>query len=202
MAKSSRESLIKRKTTETDINGKLVIDGGGKTDIDTGIGFLDHMLTLFAFHGLFDLTLKVKGDLKVDIHHSNEDAAICLGKAFKQALGDCRGIKRYGSKEVPMDMAAAKVTVDIGGRYAFAWRMPSYSETIPSAESYSIEDGKDFLDTFAKNAAINIHVDIYSGQDAHHVLEAIFKAFGIALDEAAQIDVRRKGIPSTKGTID
>lgn len=202
MAKKMRESLIKRKTTETDINGKLVIDGGGKADINTGIGFLDHMLTLFTFHGLFDLMLKVKGDLKVDIHHTNEDAAICLGKAFKQALGDCKGIKRYGSKEVPMDMAAAKVMVDIGGRYAFAWRMPSYSDTLATPDNYSIEDGKDFLDTFAKNAAINMHVDIYAGEEVHHVLEAVFKALGIALDEATQIDVRRKGVPSTKGTID
>ena len=202
MAKKIRESLIKRKTTETDIGGKLTIDGGGKADIKTGIGFLDHMLTLFTFHGLFDLTLKVKGDLKVDIHHTNEDAAICLGKAFKQALGDCRGIKRYGSKEVPMDMAAAKVTVDIGGRYAFAWRMPSYSETLSTPDNYSIEDGKDFLDTFAKNAVINMHVDVYAGEDVHHVLEAVFKALGIALDEAAQIDIRRKGVPSKKGTID
>lgn len=202
MTKKIRESLIKRKTTETDISGKLVIDGSGKADIDTGIGFLDHMLTLFTFHGLFDLTLKVKGDLKVDRHHTNEDAAICLGKAFKQALGDCSGIKRYGAKEIPMDMAAAKAMVDIGGRYAFAWRMPGYSETLPTPESYSIEDGKDFLDTFAKSACVNIHIDVYAGQDVHHVLEAIFKALGVALDEATQIDARRKGIPSTKGTID
>ncbi len=202
MAKKIRLNVIKRKTTETDITGKLNIDGSGKVDIDTGIGFLDHMLTLFTFHGLFDLVLKVKGDLKVDIHHTNEDAAICLGKAFKQALGDCRGIKRYGSKEVPMDLAAAKVMVDVGGRYAFAWRIPKYGDTLPSSENYSIDDGKDFLDTFAKNAAINMHVDVYSGEDTHHVLEAIFKALGMALDEATQVDVRRKGVPSTKGTID
>ncbi|MFH1189983.1 MAG: imidazoleglycerol-phosphate dehydratase [Candidatus Omnitrophota bacterium] len=202
MTKKIRSSLIKRKTTETDISGELAIDGGGKTGINTGIGFLDHMLTLFAFHGLFDLTLNVKGDLKVDIHHTNEDAAICLGKAFKQALGDCKGIRRYSSREVPMDLAAAKVMVDIGGRYAFAWRMPSYGDTLPASDGYSIEDGKDFLDTFAKNAAINLHVDIYAGQDVHHVLEAVFKALGMALDEATQIDVRRKGVPSTKGTID
>jgi imidazoleglycerol-phosphate dehydratase len=202
MAQKKRSAAFKRKTTETDISGAFVIDGTGKTGINTGIGFLDHMLTLFAFHGLFDLTVKAKGDLKVDMHHTNEDVAICLGKAFKQALGDCKGIKRYGSKEVPMDAAAAKSMVDIGGRYAFAWRMPSYSETLPSAESYSIEDGKDFLDTFAKNAAINLHVDVYAGQDVHHVLEAVFKAFGIALDEATQVDTRRKGVPSTKGTID
>lgn len=202
MAKAARSAVIKRKTTETDIAGKLMIDGKGTTDIYTGIGFLDHMLTLFAFHGLFDLTLKAKGDLKVDIHHTNEDVAICLGKAFKAALGDCAGIRRYGSKEVPMDMAAAKVMVDIGGRYAFSWRAPKYDDTLPPAESYSIEDGRDFIDTFAKNAVLNLHVDIYAGQDTHHVLEAIFKALGIALDEATQIDVRRKGVPSTKGTID
>jgi imidazoleglycerol-phosphate dehydratase len=202
MAKRSRSARFGRKTTETEISGTIAIDGRGKTEISTGIGFLDHMLTLFTFHGLFDLTLKAKGDLKVDLHHTNEDVAICLGKAFKQALGDCKGIRRYGSKEVPMDSAAAKVTVDVGGRYAIVWRMAGYSQTIGATEGYSIDDGKDFIDTFAKNAAINIHVDVYSGDDVHHVLEAVFKAFGIALDEATQIDARRKGVPSTKGTID
>lgn len=198
---SVRSASINRKTTETQISGKLIIDGSGKTDINTGVGFLDHMLTLFAFHGLFDLTLKAKGDLKVDIHHTNEDIAICLGKAFREALGECRGIKRYGSKEIPMDMAAAKARVDIGGRYAFLWNAPPYADTFGS-EGYTYSDGKDFLDTFAKNANINLHVEVYSGVDRHHVLEAIFKALGIALDEATQIDVRRKGVPSTKGTID
>lgn len=202
MAKKLRLAKIKRKTSETDITGEVTIDGEGKTKIDTGVGFLDHMLTLFAFHGLFNLTLKAKGDLKVDIHHTNEDVAICLGKALKEALGDCKGIRRYGSKEVPMDMAAAKVTVDIGGRYAFLWRMPNYSTTIVSRENYSLDDGKDFLDTLAKNANMNMHVDIFSGEDVHHVLEAVFKALGMALDEATQIDIRRKGVPSTKGTID
>lgn len=202
MAKKVRSAQIKRKTSETDISGKLVIDGSGKADSNTGIGFLDHMLTLFAFHGLFDLTLKAKGDLKVDIHHTNEDVAICLGKAFKEALGNCKGIKRYGSKEVPMDMAAAKAMADVGGRYAFLWKVPPYANTLKAAESYSIEDGKDFLDTFAKNANINLHIEVYSGEDTHHVLEAVFKAMGIALDEATQIDTRRKGVPSTKGVID
>ena len=201
MPKKIRSANIKRKTTETNISGKLVIDGTGKSDINTGIGVLDHMLTLFAFHGLFDLTLKAKGDLNVDTHHTNEDVAICLGKAFKEALGDCKGIKRYGSKEVPMDLAAAKVTVDIGGRYAFVWMAPPYADTFGS-EGYTFGGGKDFLETFAKNANINLHIEVYSGQDMHHVLEAIFKAFGIALDEATQIDARRKGVPSTKGTID
>lgn len=204
MAKNIRSSLIRRKTTETDISGKLLIDGSGKTDINTGIGFLDHMLTLFAFHGLFDLTLKAKGDLKVDSHHTNEDVAICLGKAFKEALGDCKSIKRYGSKELPMDTAAAKVMIDIGGRYAFVWRTPptGWAEQISREEGYSFTEGKDFLDTFAKSANINLHVEIYSGEDVHHALEAVFKAFGIAMDEATGIDERRKGVPSTKGTID
>lgn len=202
MGKKSRSAVIKRKTTETDITGKLAIDGTGKTDINTGIGFLDHMLTLFAFHGLFDLTLKAKGDLNVDAHHTNEDIAICLGKAFKEALGDCKGIKRYGSKEVPMDMVSAKVIVDIGGRYAFNWRLPNYWQSLPHKEGYSMEYGKDFLDTFAKNANINLHIEMYSGEDIHHVLEVIFKALGRAMDEATQIDARRKGVPSTKGKID
>ena len=203
MPKKERGAVIKRKTKETDISGKLLIDGGGKTDIDTGIGFLDHMLTLFAFHGLFDLVVKAKGDLKVDIHHTNEDVAICLGKAFKDALGDCKGIKRFGSKEVPMDTAAAKAIVDIGGRYSFLLKMPPTVpyEIVSRDAGYSFDDGKDFLDTFAKNANLNLHVEIYSGQDMHHVLEAIFKALGVALDEATQIDIRRKGVPSTKGII-
>src|SRR3989344_4722784 len=159
MAIKIRSAAIKRKTKETDIAGKLVIGGSGKANMNTGIGFLDHMLTLFAFHGLFDLTLKAKGDLKVDIHHTNEDIAICLGKAFKDALGDCKGIKRFGSKEVPMDLASAKATVDIGGRYAFLWKMPPVTgqELLSRDEGYSLEDGKDFLDTFAKNANINLH---------------------------------------------
>lgn len=204
MAKKLRMAKIKRKTTETDISGELMIDGQGKADIGTGIGFLDHMLTLFAFHGLFDLKLKAKGDLNVDSHHTNEDIAICLGKAFKEALGDCKGIKRYGSKEVPMDSAAAKAMVDIGGRYAFVWKMPTAApaEYVWKEEGYSLAEGKDFFDTFAKNANINLHIEVYSGEDLHHVLEAVFKAFGIAIDEATQVDLRRKGVPSTKGRID
>src|SRR3989338_163650 len=173
MAKKIRSAAIKRKTKETDISGRLVIDGKGEGKVDTGIGFLDHMLTLFAFHGLFDLELKAKGDLKVDIHHTNEDIAICLGKAFKDALGDCKGIRRFGSKEVPMDLASAKVTVDIGGRYAFLWKVPTTTgaEQLQKEGGYSFNDGKDFFDTLAKSANINLHVEIYSGEDMHHVLE-------------------------------
>ncbi len=199
-----RQAIIKRKTKETDISGKLVIDGTGKTNIKTGIGFLDHMLNLFAFHGLFDLTLKASGDLNVDTHHTNEDIGICLGKAFKDALVDCKGIKRNEDAEVPMDEARAKVVVDISGRYAFVWKRPAGLMTahVLKSEGYSLADGKDFLDTFAKNANINLHVEIYSeGDDVHHTLEAVFKAFGEVMDKATQIDPRRKEIPSTKGII-
>lgn len=193
-----REAKIKRKTKETDISGRLVIDGKGKTDIKTSIGFLDHMLELFTFHGLFDLELKAAGDLNVDRHHTNEDIGICLGKAFKEALGDCKGIRRFGSAEIPMDQARAKVTIDISNRYAFNFRCNS---PVPSKENYSLDDGSDFLESFAKKLNINLHVEIMSGTDLHHVLEAVFKAFGVALDQATQVDPRRKDIPSTKGII-
>ncbi len=198
-----RQANISRKTKETKIAGKLVIDGSGKTAIKTGIGFLDHMLDLFAFHGLFDLELNAKGYLNVDTHHTNEDIGICLGKAFKEALGDCKGIKRNESAEVPMDEARAKAVIDIGGRYAFAWKRQAglMAEYGLQSEGYSLADGKDFLDTFAKNANINLHIEIYSEGDVHHTLEAVFKAFGEAMDKATQIDPRRKEIPSTKGVI-
>jgi len=193
-----RTAEIKRKTKETDISGRLTVDGKGKSDIKTGIGFLDHMLELFAFHGLFDLELRAKGDLKVDLHHTNEDVGIALGIAFKKALGDCRGIKRFGSGEVPMDQARAKVVVDISNRYAFKF---SIGSPLSPKEKYSLNDGSDFLESFAKKLNMNLHVEILSGTDLHHVLEAVFKAFGIALDQATQLDPRRKDIPSTKGII-
>lgn len=191
-----RKAEIKRKTKETEITVSLKIDGKGKADINTGIGFLDHMLELFAFHGLFGLKVQAKGDLKVDIHHTNEDIGICLGQAFKEALGDCAGIRRFGSAEVPMDQARAKVAIDISNRYAF-----SGLKGPPPKENYSIEDASDLLDSFAKNIGMNLHVDIISGTDLHHVLEAVFKALGIALDQATQIDPRRKEVPSTKGIL-
>ena len=204
-----RRAKIQRKTTETKITGQLIIDGRGKADIKTGIGFLDHMLTLFAFHGLFDLKLKVKGDLEVDLHHTNEDVAMCLGQAFKKALGACRGIRRFGHSEVPMDHARGKVTIDIGNRFSYEGIKFRDTEIQPelssiksnrSGENYSMEEGNDFLETFAKNLCMNLHVDILSRSDMHHMLEAIFKALGIALDRAVEIDPRRKNmIPSTKG---
>ena len=206
-----RKAKIHRKTTETKITGELVIEGQGKTDIKTGIGFLDHMITLFAFHGLFDLKLRVKGDLEVDIHHTNEDIAICLGQAFKKALGACHGIRRFGSSEVPMDHARAKVAIDISNRFSFdgiKFRDGSAEPALSSirgtrpGENYSMEDGNDFLEVFAKNVGMNLHVDIISRGDMHHMLEAIFKVLGIAMDRATEIDPRRKkAVPSTKGIL-
>lgn len=198
MAKQ-RKAEIKRKTKETEIRVSVNVDGKGKNKISTGIDFLNHMLDLFAYHGLFDLEIKAKGDLNIDMHHTNEDIGICLGQAFKKALGDCKGIKRYGDAEIPMDQARAKVSVDISNRYAFSFeREPRSFEAI---KGYKIEDTKDMLDSFAKNLNVNLHVEILRGTDTHHVLEAVFKALGKALDEATQIDPRRKEIPSTKGVL-
>lgn len=206
-----RWARFSRKTTETKIAGELIIDGVGKNDIKTGIGFLDHMLTLFAFHGLFDLRIRVKGDLNVDMHHTNEDIAICLGQAFKKALGACKGIKRYGSSEVPMDHVRAKVTVDVGNRFSYDGIKFPYLAAAPNlasirsnkpGENYSMEDGNDFFETFAKNVGMNLHIDVLYLGDMHHMLEAIFKAMGIAMDRATEIDPRRhKIIPSTKGIL-
>lgn len=209
--RKKRGAVISRKTKETKIVCKLIIEGTGKSEIDTGIGFLDHMLSLFAFHGLFDLKISVKGDLKVDMHHTNEDVAICLGQVFKKALGACKGIRRFASTEVPMDQARAKVTVDVGNRFSYTGIRFADSAVEPDlssirsnkpGENYSMEDGNDFLDTFAKNLAMNLHVDIMRRSDMHHMLEAAFKALGIALDYATDIDPRRAHvIPSTKGVL-
>ncbi|NQU95274.1 MAG: imidazoleglycerol-phosphate dehydratase [Candidatus Omnitrophica bacterium] len=206
-----RKAKIDRKTTETKVTGELVIDGGGTGNVATGIGFLDHMLSLFAFHGLFDLRLKVKGDLEVDMHHTNEDVAICLGQAFKKALGACKGIRRFGSSEVPMDEARAHVAIDIGNRFSYdgikfrnVTEQPDLSSirSNKTGENYSMEDGNDFLKTLAQNLGMNLHVDIISRSDMHHMLEAIFKALGIAMDHATEIDPRRKkAVPSTKGIL-
>jgi len=207
-----RKAKIYRKTTETKIVGELVVDGRGKSDIKTGIGFLDHMLTLFAFHGLFDLKLRAKGDLEVDIHHTNEDVAIALGEAFKKSLGACRGIRRFGSCEVPMDNARVKVAVDISGRFSSEgikfrdekthYPLSAIKGKRPGEENYSMEDGSDFLKTLAERIGMNLHAEVMVASDMHHMLEAIFKALGLALDRATEIDPRRhKAVPSTKGIL-
>ncbi|MFH1458281.1 MAG: imidazoleglycerol-phosphate dehydratase HisB [Candidatus Omnitrophota bacterium] len=198
-----RTATIKRKTKETDIRVKLDIDGTGKSKIKTRIGFLDHMLELFAFHGLFDLEIAAKGDLKVDIHHTNEDVGIVLGQAFKDALADMKGIKRFGSASVPMENVTASVAVDISGRGYLAWPLEGGGCAPDKKEGYELEYAKHFFDSFSKRLGMNLNIAISgSSPDIHTTLEPIFKALGKALDEATQIDPRRKGIPSTKGVID
>lgn len=195
-----RKATVKRKTSETNIIAKLNIDGKGEADIDTGIGILDHMLELFAFHGLFDLEIKASGDLKVDIHHTNEDVGIVLGDAFKQALGDKKGIRRFGCFSVPMEDTVAEVVIDISGRGFFQAKNYSFV----TGENYSFDYANHFFESFAKRLGMNLNIDICSGndKDLHKNLEPVFKALGIALDQATQFDPRRKGIPSTKGIID
>ncbi|MDD5618161.1 MAG: imidazoleglycerol-phosphate dehydratase HisB [Candidatus Omnitrophica bacterium] len=196
---------VPRKTKETDIRVKLNIDGTGEAKIDTGIGLLDHMLELFAFHGLFDLEISAKGDLKIDIHHTNEDVGIVLGQAFKKALGDKEGIKRFGSASVPMEEVVANVTVDISGRGFF--KLIANEAVIlrskDDKQEYGFKDVEHFFESFAKHLGLNLNIKFDSMvYDLHTNLEPVFKALGKALDEATQIDPRRKGIPSTKGVID
>ncbi|TAM43188.1 imidazoleglycerol-phosphate dehydratase HisB [bacterium] len=200
-----RIAEVKRKTKETDITVKLLIEGQGKSRIDTGIGILDHMLELFSFHGLFDLVIRAKGDLKVDIHHTNEDIGIVLGDAFKKALGDKKGIKRFGSISVPMEDVVANVVVDISGRGFFSGIKGSLPKALKNIdEGYSFEYANHFFEALAKRLGMNldIHLSSFANTDLHTNLEPIFKGLGIALDQATQIDPRRKGVPSTKGVID
>ncbi len=194
-----------RKTKETDIIVGLNIDGSGEYEIETGIGFLDHMLELFSFWGHFDLKIKVnKGDFKIDIHHTNEDVGILLGQAFKEALGDKKGIKRIGSASVPMEDVTASVSVDISGRGSYKLNFSDLSLAQPAPqEGYEFKYAEHFFDSFAKQLGMNLNIKIENpSQDLHATLEPVFKALGKALDEATQIDPRRKGIPSTKGVID
>lgn len=208
MAASTRKADVRRKTSETDISCRLSVDGSGKSSITTGIGMLDHMLELFAFWGFFDLTLTLKrGDLNVDIHHTNEDVGIVLGQAFKQALASKKGIRRIGNAACPMERTIASVQLDICGRGFSA--LECYSDCgqtvyVPEKkESYEIEYARHFFDSFAKHCGVNLNIVIcFAGPDLHATLEPAFKAFGLALDQATQRDPRRRGIPSTKGVID
>ena len=197
-----RTAVIKRKTKETDITIKLDIDGSGEAKIDTGIGILDHMLELFTFHGLFDIDIAAKGDLKVDIHHTNEDIGIVLGQVFKEAMGNKEGINRIGSAYVPMEKVMANVTLDISGRGDFNINAGS-GEAPQAQDGYAFKDAEHFFEAFAKHLGMNLHINIEPHvYDLHTTLEPAFKALGIALDQATQIDPRRKGVPSTKGIID
>jgi len=198
----NRISEIKRKTSETDIAVRLNIDGSGKSKISTGIGFLDHMIAGFAKHGLFDIEIKAKGDLHIDIHHTNEDVAICLGKAFEKALGEKKGIRRFGSFILPMDEALVQTALDISGRPSFYFNINPNVKITERDKSYLLNDAKEFIKSLSHHAGINLNIQLISATDPHHVIEATFKCFAKALDQACQIDSRVKGrVPSIKGKL-
>lgn len=194
-----RNVNITRRTNETDIDLTLDLDGTGRWDVETGIGFLDHMLSHLAVHGLFDLELKAEGDLEIDEHHTVEDCALALGEAFDRALGDRKGIQRMGSAYVPMDESLAQIVIDLSGRphsvIQVAWHSPRVGGIATSLFSH-------FLESFAVTARCNLHARVLYGKDDHHQAEALFKALGRALDEATRLDKRRAdSVPSTKGTL-
>lgn len=195
----SRSVTLERKTSETEIRLVLNLDGFGVSKISTGIAFFDHMLTLFAKHGLFDLELTAKGDIEVDYHHTVEDTGILLGQAIAKALGDKAGIRRYGFFYVPMDEALVRSVVDLSGRPFLAYNAPADVPAIGSAFSFQLVE--EFLRAISVNAGMNLHVDVLAGRDAHHMAEGIFKSLARALDEATRIDPRVQGIPSTKGVL-
>ena len=195
---STRTARIERVTNETDITVDLLIDGRGQSTVQTKIPFFDHMLHLFARHSLVDLNVTADGDIEVDLHHTVEDTGIALGQAFTRALGDKRGIRRYGYAHVPMDETLVRVVVDVSGRPFLEYRVP---ERIPSIGLFSFTLVEEFLRAFTNNAGINLHVEILYGRDQHHMAEAIFKGLARAMDQATQIDPRVEGVPSTKGTL-
>lgn len=193
-----RKAECSRKTKETAIDLVFNLDGKGNYEVDTGIGFMDHMMELFAKHGLFDLTVKAKGDTHVDDHHTVEDLGICLGKAVADALGDKTGIKRFGEATVPLDEARSRVVVDLNGRPFLSFEGKLGAEKSGQFDVTLVED---FMRAFSTNALATIHIHIEAGSNAHHVAETVFKALAIALDRASTVDDRRSDIPSTKGTI-
>jgi len=195
---SARRAQIERNTSETRIRLDLTIDGRGQSTIATKIPFFDHMLTLFARHSLCDLKLEADGDIEVDFHHTVEDTGIALGQAFARALGEKRGIRRYGWCYLPMDETLARVVIDFSGRPYLAYRAP---EGVASIGAFSFTLLEEFLRAFTTHAAVNLHVELLCGRDAHHLCEAVFKGLAKAVDQACQVDPRVEGIPSTKGSL-
>lgn len=195
---SNRRSTIERQTRETKISLELNIDGTGSTNIDTGIPFFDHMLELFGRHGLLDLSVIAQGDLQVDAHHTVEDIGLCLGQALEEALGSKSGIVRYGSALLPMDETLVMVAVDISGRPLLKYDVVLPVETIGTYDSALTAE---FLQAFVSRGGLTLHVRQMSGENAHHIIEAVFKGLGRALDQATKIDPRVSGAPSTKGTL-
>ena len=196
--KQGRSGAVSRRTNETDITLSLGVDGSGDVSLETDVPFLNHMLDLFAKHGQFDLKVDARGDVDIDDHHTVEDIGICLGQALREALGDKAGIKRYASVFVPMDEALAQDIIDVSNRPHFELRAEFPAATVGS---FTVELVEEFLWKFALEARVTLHVIVHYGRNTHHMIEAVFKAFGRALDEATSIDPRVKGVPSTKGVL-
>src|SRR5438876_3719606 len=194
----TRAAQIRRKTKETDIRVSLTLDGRGMARISTGVPFLDHMLELFAKHGLFDLEVACKGDLEIDDHHSVEDIAITLGQGLTQALGDKAGIARYGEAVVPMDEALCRSVIDLSGRFYLVYEVPTRRQKIGN---FSVELAEHFWRSLAETAKFNLHIDCLRGRNTHHILEGTFKATARALKQAVAHDPRIQGVPSTKGVL-
>ena len=193
-----RISQVKRKTTETDVTLKLNVDGSGKYSIKTPVPFLTHMLELFSKHGLFDLEIIASGDIEIDFHHTVEDIGICLGEAFNKALGKKEKIKRYSEAKVPMDEALAQITLDISGRPHLTCNIPQIEDKVGQFDTELVEE---FFQAFVNNSGMTLHINLISGKNSHHIIEAVFKAFARALDAATLLDPRVSGIPSTKGAL-
>lgn len=198
MAKSSRVGTIHRKTKETDITLKLKLDGLGTTSIRTGVSFMDHMLTLFGVHGFFDLDVEGAGDVEVDDHHTVEDLGICLGQAFREALGDLSGICRYGVSIIPMDEALAQVAVDISNRPYLHYEAPIKDQKVGTFDTALT---KEFLRALSLHAGLTLHVKVLHGDNTHHIIEAVFKALGRALGQAVSPEPRTSGPLSSKGSL-
>ncbi len=197
-APTGRTAEIVRKTRETDIRLALDLDGRGRAEVATGVGFLDHMLELYARHSLMDLSVSCKGDLHVDAHHTTEDVGICLGQAIDRALGDRAGIRRYGHAVLPMDEALVTCAVDLGGRAFWAWQAPMPAAKIGTFDSELVAD---FWQAVCTQGRMNLHVLLHYGRNTHHISEAIFKGLARSLRAACERDPRGEGVPSTKGTL-
>src|SRR5919112_6156670 len=194
----ARTANVHRKTKETDVRVELNLDGSGQSSVSIGLPFLEHMLDLFAKHGLFNLQITCNGDLEIDDHHSVEDIAITLGQALAQALADKSGINRYGEAVVPMDEALCRAVIDLSGRFYLVYEVPTKRQKIGN---FSVELAEHFWRSFSETAKFNLHIDCLRGRNTHHILEGTFKATARALRQAVEIDPRVKGVPSTKGVL-
>lgn len=198
MTDTDRTGLVQRKTAETDINLSLALDGSGKVKVETGVAFLDHMLTLFGVHGFFDLDINAAGDIDVDYHHTVEDIGICLGQAFSQALGSKKGIARYGTCHLPMDETLVRVVVDISNRPFLHYEAACPDQKVGTFDTCL---AKEFMRAFAQHAGLTLHIDMLHGENSHHIIEAVFKGCGRALNQASQQIAGLEGALSSKGCL-